>query len=428
MNPQVMIWTIFDFIIFLPPLILLLLDYRNFMKDDFEVTKPSLPTRNKFLITILIVIIIVFVGKWFFWSGRNIYMNTDKTEYERKKEILVTVKTELIRPVFFYNASSFCRVFHKVGGEWDISYNIDLDRYNKVGFNNYVYKWDQMHNKWHSEEKYLAPPGLYKAECYISPYPYICFIPGADMCIIDNLSRPQAFSSNEFHIVVANEEEKRLEECINIPKREERENCIKNLALEKNNKSLCEYLQPYEDKEVGCRVAIDLMNNENLAICRSEALISGNFSDECIKKIAIETGEIKQCDLSKDEEIRKKCYITVSIERNDLEMCKKLGSSDYTGWCYAGIAIKRNDPKVCYQLKQDYQYVPQDECFMDLSIYTNNSNYCSYLGYQYMKDDCFYDIATNKNDSAICELIENFNKKSDCETKISMKKYPKINQ
>ena len=45
-----------------------------------------------------------------------------------------------------------------------------------------------------------------------------------------------------------------------------------------------------------------------------------------------------------------------------------------------------------------------------------------------MKDDCFYDIATNKNDSAICELIENFNKKSDCETKISMKKYPKINQ
>ena len=159
MNPQVMIWTIFDFIIFLPPLILLLLDYRNFMKDDFEVTKPSLPTRNKFLITILIVIIIVFVGKWFFWSGRNIYMNTDKTEYERKKEILVTVKTELIRPVFFYNASSFCRVFHKVGGEWDISYNIDLDRYNKVGFNNYVYKWDQMHNKWHSEEKYLAPPG-----------------------------------------------------------------------------------------------------------------------------------------------------------------------------------------------------------------------------------------------------------------------------
>ena len=345
-------------------------------------------TKIKFLIAILIIIIIIFFVKWFLWSGRNINISTDKTEYERGNEILITVKTERIRPVFFYKASSYCSILHKVGGEWDISYDIDLDRCNKVDFNNYIYRWDQMQKRWASEEEYLVSPGLYKVECFIYPYPYVCFLPGDDVCIIDNLSRAQVFSSKEFHIAPANEEENKLEECINIPLKEERENCIKTLALEKNNKELCQYLQPNERKEVECRVVFEVMNNEKLASCRTESpLEMETYSEECIKKIAVEINEIKLCDFTKNEETRKACYITVSMERDDLESCK-LGSYEGTVWCYTGIAIRRNDPGICYELIKDYQYVPEEDCFMDLAIYTNNSDYCSYLKSQYMKYDC----------------------------------------
>lgn len=285
-----------------------------------------------------------------------------------------------------------------------------------------------MHKKWASEEEYLVPPGLYKVECFISPYPYLCFLPGDDVCIIDNLSRLQTFSSNEFHIATTNEEEKKLEECINISEIKERENCIKTLALEQKNKDLCQYLQPNERKEIECRIVIEVVNNEKLATCRTVSpLEPETYSEECIKKIAIEINEIKLCDFTKNEETRKACYITVSMKRDDLESCK-LGSYEGTVWCYTGIAIKRNDPEICYELIKDYQYVPEDDCFMDLAIYTNDPNHCSHLGYRYMKDDCFYRIAVNKTDSTICQLIEDFNQKENCRVEILTKKYPKINK
>jgi len=368
-------------------------------------------TKTKILIGILITIIIVISGRWWTWQ-RIISVITEKTEYERNEEVIITVKTDPYRSIYYSGTGGGgCYIRQKVGGLWDMSYIISLvpyyegrnieayrGKYREIGSNKtFSYRWNQKRTKWSSNEEYLASPGVYRVTCLYYPYPWKCIIGiGAD-CIIDNLANIEEYHSEEFRIKARTSEEIKLEKCINFSEVTERENCIKTLALEKKDEYLCQYLQPKESKEVECRVFIKMADKE--ISCDKE-------KKECIEKIAIETGEIKACDFLQDEKDRKECYIAVSINKNDLGICKKLGSYTFTEWCYTGIAVKRNDPRICDEMEHDYEYLDKDACLMDLAVSTGNLDYCKMIRKWSAFNECLYRIAINKNDPKICQYID----------------------
>jgi len=180
----------------------------------------------------------------------------------------------------------------------------------------------------------------------------------------------------------------------------ERDDCIKNIAIKKKDTRMCKEIWN-DDERIICEREIKLFTEEVLAPCRN--LLTSEEKDYCIKKIALETNNIELCGLISgypfespkkscfkeiilrgkrsearsckkisSELVRNACFFEVAVNKNDLEMCK------YPGWyqkyCYTGIAIKRKDPKICKKITDKFY---QSECIIDVAVFTNNLDICN---------------------------------------------------
>ena len=226
-----------------------------------------------------------------------------------------------------------------------------------------------------------------------------------------------------------------------------RDECIKNIAIERKNIHFCKGVwNPKIRTE--CEREVQIITGE-LAPCKGLEL---EKKKECIKNIAVEKDAVNLCSLISHEywdhyaeecykEIifsgrrnsleecekfsgleKRVCKFEVAVNKDDISICKGAGSYSTTEWCYTGIAIKRKDPQICYEIEADYPSLDKNDCLMDLAIKMDNLDVCQDLEYEYMVEDCVSKIAIQRNDEKLCKTLSRKDSKRNCLMGIAIKR------
>ncbi len=201
-------------------------------------------------------------------------------------------------------------------------------------------------------------------------------------------------------------------------KRMEINECIKNAAIETKNLELCKGVTWY-GMDTECIREIQIVTNDVLASCKDALTIEEK--KECIKNIAIEKDAIDLCNLisyeyfdsqreacykeiifrgrrniiSSCEEVTegwslRVCEAEVAVNRNDISICNNIGNYTPAYWCATGIALKKKDPQICTKI---YTLSERTDCFINLAVITNNLELCKKLEYQNQRETCIRKVS-----------------------------------
>jgi hypothetical protein len=234
-----------------------------------------------------------------------------------------------------------------------------------------------------------------------------------------------------------------LTECRKLPEYDDFgiSKCIKDMAVKIRDIELCKGTLPNEDIE--CRKGILIATSDILASCKDLLTIKGK--NECVKNIAIERDDINLCRLlplpTSDEcyreiifsgrrgnfELCKEefsdelsqgiCSCEVTVNKNDLTQCDK-GFMGCWWWCYTGIAIKKNDLEICKKFSRSE--FDEEDCLTELAVKTDNLEICKKIKDQYDQEECVAKIAIKRGDVNLCKTITHFRIKWTCPIGISV--------
>lgn len=218
------------------------------------------------------------------------------------------------------------------------------------------------------------------------------------------------------------------------------EGCYKELAIVKDDISLCEKSSYQNSKSCYTTILENKSNPAELCSTLQTGLIfdclnvvdcdkSKDITD-CEKILESTKANYHVCELEGNDYIQRRCYTDFALYLNNVELCAKTGNK---APCYEKIAIAtdnmnlcgaegldpvlmtkcykhfaelKNDLSICYKVAPGENYV----CMKDYAVRQDNPELCETL--PSYKEACYADIAMNRQDTSLCEKAGEF--KENC--------------
>lgn len=158
--------------------------------------------------------------------------------------------------------------------------------------------------------------------------------------------------------------EELLSKCADKKEGTQKDYCLKNLALEKNNSALCNHLTIFS-------------------------------IDECLHEVALNANDANACKGIDSNSLRDDCYHAIALSESDAELCKKLS--------------RKSIPSL----------QKRDSCFKTIAENTTNPSYCRFISLSqtnghFFRDDCYWNIMVELNDSSLCDKLYSSKRQQDC--------------
>lgn len=193
-------------------------------------------------------------------------------------------------------------------------------------------------------------------------------------------------------------------EC-NIQNQSEKDICYYNLALEKNNISICkniktEYIQFTCDYKFLKRVESE--EDFPISLC-NEVKNFGNINLSIDKSESFSLGaDIKLMGIVADErKIKDSCFFIAAVKKQNLTICENIDDLSQKHGCIITAGVAKKDLSVC----QRFFDLEKDDCYFTFAYSLKESKMCEKIEGQTLKDSCYFQIAFNTRDRNICDKI-----------------------
>jgi len=210
-----------------------------------------------------------------------------------------------------------------------------------------------------------------------------------------------------------------MEECNSIPLIETKDTCFSDLALQKENHSICFNISK-ESLQQDCLSGLVSKKLITRELCKS--FESFENKNNCYNVGAKELDDASYCgEIIGDNELEDKCYHDVAVDTKTPDTCSKIrveptGTKDK---CFDELALLLPDHTVCENIISITLYAG---CFLDVALKLeepiictdsnkeHNQNYSKYS----LHDLCYKNYAISKSQLFLCEQIPNEDVKEAC--------------
>lgn len=181
-------------------------------------------------------------------------------------------------------------------------------------------------------------------------------------------------------------------ECTKKSLAVERDSCIYNLALEMMEENACNRVQSglmgkgledtieYCKRQVRLKKAIELNSLEE---CRK--LDFGFDSDNCIKEIALRRNDSGVCSEISDSQINTVCLNMIAVKQKNTEVCNEIGLKNAREGCYTSVAVSSLDEKVC-EIHENFTV--KENCILSVAQAKKDPLLCEKLSSDLLKKHC----------------------------------------
>jgi len=201
---------------------------------------------------------------------------------------------------------------------------------------------------------------------------------------------------------------------------------------------------------------IDLEYLECIKASRVSSYYASSERDVCFYNLAVVRNNVSLCryvdaSYASADYSPAKCAEEIAMAINDPEICNEIGSQKFD--CFNDLADKYQDPALCNRIviqnKKDecldnYVYAnyetitdwdvctsingvtSKDSCYYYAAIGTYNVTYCDKIaigGYYQTKTDCYVKIAQQRNDYTLCKGLGVGPERNACYYKYAYNKY-----
>lgn len=224
--------------------------------------------------------------------------------------------------------------------------------------------------------------------------------------------------------------DKELKECEEASSKSDyygesdRDICFFDLALSRENVSLCRRIMPsdsyyseYTAAKCGAELAL-LKDNPNLC---DELTISSKY--ECYSILAEELEDYTLCEYITSKSKKDDClydYLSYNLYYiDDWDICEMFSETSWErSYCYTEAASQTGSIKYCDNVEDGYggyySYSKAD-CYAEVALAENKASICEGLSDSDDRDDCYYYYATTyPYDVDTCKKIKDSNYKDDC--------------
>ncbi|MBU1120766.1 MAG: hypothetical protein ABIE23_03905 [archaeon] len=181
-------------------------------------------------------------------------------------------------------------------------------------------------------------------------------------------------------------------ECTKKSLAVERDTCIYDLALELMEETACNRVESglmgknltdtieYCKRQVKLKKAIELNSLEE---CRK--LDFGFDSDNCVKEIALRRNDSGVCNEISDSAINVNCLNGIAIKQKNIEICNEITLENARGGCYTNVAVSSFDESIC----DIYENITvKDNCILSVAQAKKDSSVCEKIFSELTKNHC----------------------------------------
>ncbi|MFH1587154.1 MAG: hypothetical protein ABID38_04815, partial [Candidatus Diapherotrites archaeon] len=195
------------------------------------------------------------------------------------------------------------------------------------------------------------------------------------------------------------------------------DSCIGNVAQSSKNYIYCNEMN-FESHTVDCLQQLADANHSSLELCQSfpdrdqrydcifdmaiKTKVSGtcnnileNFSlrDDCVNEIAVATNNPNLCSdyWVKDYNRLDGCYSSIAISKLDLELCKKIHAGKPYIRCFGNIAIEIEDIDLCNNIDKNFpteKYDSANQCRYQYATHFLNKALCEKILHPILREEC----------------------------------------
>jgi len=155
-------------------------------------------------------------------------------------------------------------------------------------------------------------------------------------------------------------------------------------------------------------------------ILECAATPQGSQRDDCLRDSAVDENLSVLCEfvttMSKGD-----CYNSTAISNEDVELCKKISDTSVKNSCLYKIGTTAYIKEACSAMVQTGKesIEKRDDCLNKVAVNNLDFEICelmsaSYLVNTYPRDDCYYSVFSETDNNALCYKILEESKKDDC--------------
>ena len=173
--------------------------------------------------------------------------------------------------------------------------------------------------------------------------------------------------------------------CAEIKSDSIREICYNDIALAKNDLTICGMLP---NKSVGACIKRFASEFKDIRQCH---FIKHNqyWYDLCYKEVALATDNVDLCNSTSDQKIKDSCFKGVAESLNNVELCSEVQSQDSKDKCFFNIALDKNDPDLCKFLSEPLREV---NCYYVIASKLKDLSICERIRFSDIRANCYADI------------------------------------
>ena len=191
----------------------------------------------------------------------------------------------------------------------------------------------------------------------------------------------------------------------------EKMECYINLSISSNDIMVCE-CAGNKGNIISCYYRYTIAKGD-ISLC--EEYLSGYYIGRCIGEIAAQEKNPAHCEKIEIEMGKDECLRTIAhMMPNPIEVCGQIKDARTR---YACLIYSANIPQ---NISLCDTYSPDDTCYSNVAIATNDSTACGKIKDEMKKDSCYYRIADKRADIEICDEIKKLEIRDDCYLRISV--------
>lgn len=161
-------------------------------------------------------------------------------------------------------------------------------------------------------------------------------------------------------------------------------NCVKNIAISKNDISICEEIYPdrglpypgIATKDI-CKAIITQDEEKCLSLESIQSYLIKEWIGPCLDNVAFLKNDVSICEEISDEDVKRYCRASIL---KDISEC---GGDEF---CIKLAAIRSNDVTLCEALSDNYFY---NECY---GVINRNINQCDNIESLYNRNNCKFSV------------------------------------
>ncbi len=179
-------------------------------------------------------------------------------------------------------------------------------------------------------------------------------------------------------------------------------NCYRKLAVDYiKNIYICDFINNKDEKD-GCyndfnkKNNIETLSEKEMLDCEKEGEGSGGWSrmSGCYQNLAITKNDFTICDFVQDDQLnfsysRDACIKEIAEKNQDIEICDKIDIKYPKEWCYAAIASSLQDISLCKNIDTE---ITRDICFYSVAYLKKQKSLCEKIKDEDRKLICYSNI------------------------------------